>query len=486
MAILNSPLGRQNKYLLGEAGRGVVGVSPTPTQARIETPYLQLVMTRLWDEEMRAGSSVLWLKTLNRLGGAERIVRTHLDAAMRALPANERDVAARVFHFLVTPGGTKIAHTVPDLAEYARLLQTQLTPVLDKLAGAGVRILRPVAPPADQPAARRYEVFHDVLAPAILDWRARYVRQVRARRWKIAGITLGVVILFVIAGLIVNEQNTRAQLELKAQEADRWQQEADRWQQEADRAQQEATRAQQELDTINEKLQSSELQLASVNEQLVQAREQLAEAQEQVNGAQEELVATNEKLEQAQEEVATLEAEKEGLLEDLADLKKLVSDFDKQLDTLRQTVEEGGELRQYASPDSLELLALKYLASVYPQESELLTSILDMQYAGVDWKLGGLSPEEGFDSPSFAAYVLEKHGLLMVPASSARYRLQEVLSARDRPRVGDVVFYELGYTMFYFVDEQNRPFVVGMTPLGIFALEQDFAPILGYGEVKYP
>src|SRR5262249_30572784 len=39
------------------------------------------------------------------------------------------------------------------------------------------RILRPVAPPPDQPAMPRYEIFHDVLASAILDWRARYLQK---------------------------------------------------------------------------------------------------------------------------------------------------------------------------------------------------------------------------------------------------------------------------------------------------------------------
>ena len=54
---------------------------------RIETPFLQLVMTRLWEEELKGGSNVLRLETLNRLGGAERIVRTHLDKTLGALPA---------------------------------------------------------------------------------------------------------------------------------------------------------------------------------------------------------------------------------------------------------------------------------------------------------------------------------------------------------------------------------------------------------------
>ncbi len=130
---------------------------------RSRQPYLQLVMTRLWDEEMRAGSHVLRLATLNRLGGAEQIVRTHLDATMSALSADEQDVAARVFQLLVTPSGAKIAHAVPDLADMAGSPRV-IGPVLDKLSGSECAHPAPGGPAADQPQAPRYEIFHDVLA----------------------------------------------------------------------------------------------------------------------------------------------------------------------------------------------------------------------------------------------------------------------------------------------------------------------------------
>ncbi len=165
---------RTGEVVLGEGGQGSVAAAGGET--RIETPYLQLVMTRLWEEESREGSRVLRQSTLQRLGGAERIVRTHLDAAMAALPPDEQETAARMFRMLVTPSGTKIAHTVKDLAAYAELPRDQLEPVLEKLSGRG-RILRPVAPPPDQPELPRYEIFHDVLAPAILDWRRRYAER---------------------------------------------------------------------------------------------------------------------------------------------------------------------------------------------------------------------------------------------------------------------------------------------------------------------
>ncbi len=116
------------KVVIGEAGRGEL--ERDASDAHIETPYLQLVMTRLWEEEIvgtkpppqpspvrkereqgreqapvedaglpspvprtvrdggrvEDGGYVLRLSTLNRLGGAERIVRTHLDNTMSALP----------------------------------------------------------------------------------------------------------------------------------------------------------------------------------------------------------------------------------------------------------------------------------------------------------------------------------------------------------------------------------------------------------------
>jgi WD40 repeat protein len=166
---------KTGQVVVGEAGRGVI--KGQAAVAQIETPYLQLVMNRLWEEDVSASSYSLRLKTLETLGGAQRIVRTHLDAAMKALPQNEQDVAARVFHYLVTPSGTKIAHTIPDLAGYSELPREHLLPVMEKLSGGDIRILRGVVPPPDQPDEPRYEIFHDVLAPAILDWRRRHVQK---------------------------------------------------------------------------------------------------------------------------------------------------------------------------------------------------------------------------------------------------------------------------------------------------------------------
>lgn len=153
------------RMLLPNAG----GIGKVPTsggQRRAQAPYLQLVLARIWYEERAAGSLVLRLETLERLGGAEHIVRTHLDAVLDKFSSKDRKVAALAFRYLVTPSGTKIAHRSIDLAAYTAVPVDTLERVLAALAGEA-RILRPVAD-------RAYEIYHDVLATAVLDWRQRY------------------------------------------------------------------------------------------------------------------------------------------------------------------------------------------------------------------------------------------------------------------------------------------------------------------------
>ena len=128
-----------------------------------------------------------------RLGDAEKIVRTHLDTVMQRLPRAQRKVAARLFHYLVTPSGTKIAHTVHDLATYAEVKPEKVEPVLQRLSAPDIRLLRPVVETA-QRGETLYEIFHDVLAPPIINWRGQYWRTRRLS----TQLTLVAVTLIVI------------------------------------------------------------------------------------------------------------------------------------------------------------------------------------------------------------------------------------------------------------------------------------------------
>jgi WD40 repeat protein len=147
-------------------GRGAV--AEDDRSARMEAPYLQLVMQRLWDEERADGSSALRADTLVRLGGAQTIVQEHLESALAELSPDEQDVASRIFDHLVTPSGAKIAHDALDLAGFAGVPPAELEPVLEALTTR--RILRSV----EEGRGRRFEIFHDVLAEPVLSWRARH------------------------------------------------------------------------------------------------------------------------------------------------------------------------------------------------------------------------------------------------------------------------------------------------------------------------
>jgi WD40 repeat protein len=163
------------------------------SNAGIETPFLQMVLTRLWQEEVLAGSRVLRLSTLNRLGGTANIARTHLDKQIETLSVSERTRAAQLFRYLVTPSGAKIAQEALALAAWAELKEEEVQSLLTKLSSQEMRILRTVSAPG-QPT--RYEVFHDVLAQAILDWQTR--RRLERERSRVKRLKVGLTLLLVL------------------------------------------------------------------------------------------------------------------------------------------------------------------------------------------------------------------------------------------------------------------------------------------------
>ncbi|HEU0012527.1 MAG TPA: hypothetical protein VFQ45_02525, partial [Longimicrobium sp.] len=178
------------KVALGDRGHGALRRDEAAA-GEIEAPYLQLVMTRLWREEMRLKSGTLRLQTYRKLGGAARIVSTHLDEVMKGLSRADRETASRLFRYLVTPGGAKIAHTAETLAYYTRVPEARVTRTLKLLAGQRIRILRE--------SDGAYQIFHDVMGPAVLGWRQRHAAARRERNLGIGGTGL---MAAVVAGLV--------------------------------------------------------------------------------------------------------------------------------------------------------------------------------------------------------------------------------------------------------------------------------------------
>jgi WD40 repeat protein len=231
---------RRSRFAAGENGHRPADAETGGEQAgKIETTYLQLVMKRLWDEETGAGSSVLRMETLERLGGAQKIIGTHLDRSMSALSSEEQVAAASVFRFLVTRAGTKIALTAKDLSELSAVPESEVDPVLRRLSAGDLHILRPVAP-RDGHGEVSYEIFHDALARPIVDWRTRKqeaelsarldreraekeraqqhaieaeereARERKRKRFALAGVGVLLVVLLVLAGVLAVVQSDLA------------------------------------------------------------------------------------------------------------------------------------------------------------------------------------------------------------------------------------------------------------------------------------
>ena len=156
----------------GGAGQAAAQAEAT----RVEAPYLQLVLERLWGEEMRTGSRELRLATLEALGGAGNIVRTHLDQVMERLDPRDQELCARVFDRLVTPAGAKVACRLGDLANWAEDFAAEV-PRVTKLLEDNRLLARIPAAPGQPEEDDQYQIFHDVLAPGILDWRSRFLQR---------------------------------------------------------------------------------------------------------------------------------------------------------------------------------------------------------------------------------------------------------------------------------------------------------------------
>ena len=118
---------------------------------------------------------------------------------MSQLPLRLRNAATHVFHYMVTPSGSKIALTARDLASYSGVSSKRVEPLLKRLAAPDIRLLRSIETGTDKEQDSSYEIFHDALAAAIIDWRLRHRRDYRKMLLGfLAGAIVG-ILLFLLA-----------------------------------------------------------------------------------------------------------------------------------------------------------------------------------------------------------------------------------------------------------------------------------------------
>jgi len=139
----------------------------------VDTPYLQLALERLWRLEAQAGSGWMRYATFEAVGFADGIAKGHFQDTLRTLSAEEQALCASIFHHMLTPSGMKIALPASDLANYADTDAETVEKVLRKLETGTSKIIRSVAAPQGE-GGRLYEIFHDVLAAPVLEWKQNF------------------------------------------------------------------------------------------------------------------------------------------------------------------------------------------------------------------------------------------------------------------------------------------------------------------------
>lgn len=247
-----------------------------------------------------------------------------------------------------------------------------------------------------------------------------------------------------------------------------------------------------ELDKTELELQSLSLDLDNTLDALEDADMKVVEAQTALTDTMytletitNDLVTTREQLFQTEQEVTILERDVSGLEEKITNYNELIDDLNGQIQELEQSLESVRDelqatidLKRYKFAGDWAL-TVKNIAVEFPAAGALLQTIVELQE--IPWRVGGFAPDQGFDSPSFATFVLDTNERIELNDPADRYNLVELVPVHRSPQVGDIIFYEGGYTMFYFIDEQGVPFVIGMTTQGVLALSPDFATVRGYG-----
>jgi hypothetical protein len=204
------------------------------------------------------------------------------------------------------------------------------------------------------------------------------------------------------------------------------------------------------LVTLRE-IESANAELAEANAKLAASKTELAQVSTEIAGANAARAKAEADLNAAVAQSTALRAE--------------VGDLTAQLDETKKALAEALDLNKHVY--KLEWENLKMMAATYGGVAPLLERIMGLR-DDTKWDMSN-TPEKGYNSPGFAALVLQQ---MQHPSGGA---LGSLPRDNGKPHIGDIVLYAGGYHMFFFRDHEGREFVVGMTPFGVQSLNYNFA-----------
>ncbi len=212
-------------------------------------------------------------------------------------------------------------------------------------------------------------------------------------------------------------------------------------------------------------------------------------AQKQVDALKTEATTYTTQIDTLKKNTETYQTQSQSLQGDAENYKNQVTELKTQLAEAQKALSEAVNLSRAVRP--LDYANAKEFASRFPGSESLLQDLLDLRQRRIKWKIGGQSLQEGFDSNSFAMYMLRQKrasGIELRPGESlsdASHSLYDKLPPTTQPRTGDLAFYPAGYAMFHFADPREGSFVLGMTPFGVTALKSACAKPVGYRPVQW-
>jgi uncharacterized membrane-anchored protein YhcB (DUF1043 family) len=222
-------------------------------------------------------------------------------------------------------------------------------------------------------------------------------------------------------------------------------------------------------------------QIQNYGQKLVEVQTKLDKTTNELDASITALQDTKGKLNQANTDLSAVQEKLDNTSRELENTQKELDNIKNELDKANEELKNANIF--LANSYSIDALDEKNSLSFFPFQSDVLYYIQQLQYSNVGWNRNGFSEVEGFNSPNFSVYVLQHFGLIS-DNYNADAKPWQILEPVSEPSIGDIVYYEGGYAMFYFEINGDR-FVIGMTPLGIIAQRLNFSPILGYLHVPY-
>lgn len=222
-------------------------------------------------------------------------------------------------------------------------------------------------------------------------------------------------------------------------------------------------------------LQFTYHKLESLNVQLQKAGTDLAESQKRLDSVNATRSQAEEQLKKLQADateqaalIARLNTQLTDQRQQAASLKAQLEDANKRLDELKGQIQAATDFNRYLH--AIDFADAKNLFNTSSALGELLVKILELRDRNLKFDFANRI-EVGFTSPGFAGYVLQQ--LRKVPPGPADTALRNLPHTAE-PELGDIIQYETGFALFYLKDQRGAPFVIGMTPRGIAALNVDF------------